>query len=275
MKSIPYEKFLGLFLCAVRLDELQTLAQMSTLPQPHRARNLSTSYYWNGEVIRSRSVSDIVLSGTVDVAAPSARLMADWEREISLHLSLEPGDVEALPLARARARWPDYRHCVQAVSDWTIALGLQDVLASSEVALMACRGTKYHHDGEQYGGAAFCNLFLSEDKGLDLHFASTGHRIPLVRGTAVIFDTGQPHAVIQRNGNCNGFNVADFPPDHDCTLVFLTWELPIENVHVGHALGITFDVNPSTASLLDDEQVWVNGARVSVCPDSGRWCQAD
>ena len=243
---------------------------MSVCPQPYRARNRLVSYYWSGETIRSRSVSDVVLSGTLDVPAPSARLVADWEREIVQHLGLDPGDVEALPLARARMRWPDYRHCVQAVADWTRTLGLGDVLAASDVALMACRGARYHHDGAQYGGAAFCNLFLSADRGLDVHFAGTGHRIPLVQGTVVIFDTGQPHAVIDRRSS-SGFNAADFPSERDCTQVFLTWELPIENVNVAHALQIAFDIDPSTAQLLDDEQVWLNGAQASVCPDSGRW----
>jgi hypothetical protein len=223
--------------------------------------------------MRSRSVSDVVLSATVDVPAPSARLVADWQREISLHLELEPGDVEALPLVRARARWSDYRRCVQAVSDWTHMLGLHEVLASADVALMACRGARYHHDGAQYGGTAFCNLFLSEDKGLDLHFPAADLRIPLRRGTVVVFDTGQPHAVIKRHGA--GFDAADFPPGQDCSLVFLTWELPIEDAAVGQALGISLDTDPSTALLLDDGQVWLNGAPVSVCPASGRWCRAD
>jgi hypothetical protein len=145
------------------------------------------------------------------------------------------------------------------------------VLASGDVALMACRGAKYHHDGAQYGGAAFCNLFLSEDRGQDLHFPATGLRIPLTRGTAVLFDTGQPHAVIQRRSA--GFNVADFPPEKDCTQIFLTWELPIENVNVAQALRIAFDIDPSTALQMEEEQVWLNGARSSVCPDSGRWRQ--
>lgn len=245
---------------------------MSRSPQPHHVPDLPTSYFWSGDAIRSRSVSDIVLSGTVDVPAPPARLLADWSRETSLRLALEPGDVEQLPLARARVRWPDYGRCVQAVSDWTRTLGLHEVLASSDVALMACRGTTYHHDGAHYDGAAFCNLFLSEDRGQDLHFPSTGHRIPLARGTVVIFDTGQPHAAIKRSSG--GFDVADFPPDQDCTQIFLTWELPVENVDVAHALQIAFDIAPSTASLLDDEQVWLNGAPASVCPDSGRWRQA-
>ena len=214
-----------------------------------------------------------MLSGTVDVPAPPARLLADREREISTRLGLEPGDVEALPLARARARWPDYRHCVHAVSDWTRTLGLQDVLVSCDVALMACRGAKYHHDGAHYGGAAFCNLFLSEDKGLDLHFPAAGHRIPLARGTVVIFDTGQPHAVIRRRSS--GFDAADFGPDQDCTQLFLTWELPIEHADVGRMLRVDFDIDPSTSVQLDEEQVWLNNARARVCPDSGRWCDAD
>jgi hypothetical protein len=230
-----------------------------------------TSYFRSGDAIRSRRVSDMVLTSTVDVPALPARLLADWEREISSRLVLEPGDVEEMPLARTRMRWPDYARSVRALSDWTSALGLPEVLASSDVALMACRGAKYHHDGAQYGGAAFCNLFLSEDKGLDLHFPYSGHRIPLTRGTAVIFDTGQPHGVIQRSSS--QFDVADFAPDQDRVQIFLTWELPIEDAQVGHALKIAFDVTPSSLLQPDAEQVWLNGEPAIVCPDSGRWCR--
>lgn len=210
---------------------------------PHNVQKLLVARFCSGETTRSRSVSDVVLSATLDVPAPPARLTADWERDISLRLQLEPGDVEPLPLPRARARWPDYGRCVQAASDWTRALGLHDVLAHSDVALMACRGARYHHDAEQYGGAAFCNLFLSEDVGLDVHFPAAGHRIALQRGTVLIFDTGQPHAVVRRGSS--SFDAADFAPDQDCTQVFLTWELPIEHADVTRALGIVFDVDPS------------------------------
>ena len=91
----------------------------------------------------------------------------------------------------------------------------------------------------------------------------------MVRGTVVLFDTGQPHAVIDRRST--GFDVADFPSGKDCTQVFLTWEIPIENADVGQALHIVFDIDPSNALRLTEEQVWLNGARVAVCPDSGRW----
>ena len=227
------------------------------------------AHFWHGDTIRSRSVSPVIHTATLNVPAPPARLLADWEREISVHLGLVPGDVEQLPLARTRARWPDVRRCVQAATDWTRALGLPDaLLADSDIALMTCRGARYHHDSAQYGGAAFLNLFLSDDKGLDLHFPRSGHRIPLVRGTAVMFDTGQPHAVISRHRN--SFDAGDFPPSLDCTLVFLTWELPIDHPQVAQALGISFDVDPSAAALVE-EQIQLNGASVQVCPETGRW----
>ncbi len=243
---------------------------MSASLQSPDVQKLLVSYCWHGDSLRSRSVSDVVLSNVLDVPAPSARLLADWQRDMALRLDLEPGDVEPLPLARARARWPEYRRCVQAVSDWTRALGLGETLAGCDVALMACRGARYHHDGAHYGAFAFCNLFLGEDKGLDLHFPATGRRIPLVRGTAVIFDTGQPHGVIARGSS--GFEAGDFSPEHDCTQVFLTWELPVEDGDVARALGIAWDTDPSGAVLLEEEQVWRGGAPATVCPASGQWC---
>jgi hypothetical protein len=226
-------------------------------------------YYRSGDALRSRSVGAVVLSAQLSVPAPSPSLTADWDREIGQRLGLEPGDVEPLPLARARARWPDYRRCVQTLSDWTHSLGLPGLLASCDVALMACRGAKYHHDAAHYGGMAFCNLFLSEDRGLDLHFPATGQRIALRRGTAVVFDTGQPHAVIERSGD--GFRGEDFARELNRNQVFLSWELPIEQAGVAQGLGVDFDIDPANALLLDEEQLWRNGASACVCPDSGRW----
>ena len=237
--------------------------------QPPQTPPRPTSYFWHGEALRSRGVSGLVFDGWVDVPAPPLRLVADWQRDISQRLCLAPGDVEPLPLARARVRWPDYAGCVQAAAGWARALGLQEVLASSDVALMACRGARYHFDAAHYGGMAFCNLFLSEDRGLDLHFPATGQRIALRRGTVVIFDTAQPHAVIARSSS--GFDEADFSEGQDVSQIFLTWELPLENACVAHLLKIDFDIDPTTAARLQDEQVWVNGARARVCPQTGQF----
>jgi len=227
-----------------------------------------TSYFWSGDVIRSRSVSARVATATLDVPEAPARLAADWAREIESRLALEPGDVEQMPLARTMTRWPDYGLCLKAMRDWTAALGLGDVLASSDIALMACRGARYHHDGMQYGSAAFCNLFISEDKGLDLIYPGTGQRIALTRGTAVLFDTCQPHGVVPRGAS--RFAEADFPDARDLSQVFLTWELPIEDARVASALGIAFDV-AADAARQDEEQVRGDGVRLGVRPDCGAW----
>jgi hypothetical protein len=227
-----------------------------------------TSYFWSGDSLRSRSVGRSIPTGTLEVPALPARLLADCAREIT-RLGLAPGDVEPLSLARARTRWPGYRQCVQAVADWAQPQGLPDLLASSDVALMACRGAPYHHDSGQYGAAAFCNLFLSEDKGQDLHFPAAGLRMPLRRGTVVVFDTGQPHAVIPRHSN--RFDPAGFASGHDDTQLFLSWELPIEDPHVAAALQLHFDTDPATAAQLTEAQLWRHGAPAVLCPESGQW----
>jgi hypothetical protein len=221
--------------------------------------------------MRSRSVSFFTLHSTLEIPAAPARLLADWHREASTHLCLESGGVEQLPLPRMRRMWPEHSVCLQAMRAWTRAVGLQDLLMNSEMALMASRGARYHHDGAQYGGMAFCNLFMSEDQGLDLHFPLIDTRIPLTRGTAVVFDTGQPHAVIRRGSS--GFDAADFA-DEQCTQVFLTWELPIENEALAQSLHIAFDTDPGTALHMTDEGIRVNGAAVKLCADTGRWLPA-
>lgn len=221
-----------------------------------------------GDTLRSRTVSDILLTGLLELPTPPARLIADWQRE-TLRLGLEAGDVEPLSLARSRTRWPGYQLYLQAMSDWMDSLGLSGLLEHSELALMACRGARYHHDAAQYGSAAFCNLLLSDDRGQDLHFPATGQRIPLQRGRVVIFDTAQPHAVIGRHKA--NFDPDDFPAGADCSQVFLSWELPIEQAELARALGIDFDIDPATAARLDQEQVWLDGTPASLCPDSGRW----
>lgn len=246
-----------------------TVAKPVHPPQTKLSPKGATAFYGSDRPLRSRSVSDRVRFGKVEVPEPPPALVAHWRREACENLALEPGDVEELALARGRGRWYDYGRCIQAAAQWTRTLGLQDLLASSDVALMACRGAHYHHDGEQYGGSAFCNLFLSEDQALDLHFPLSGQRIALHRGTLVVFDTGQPHGVIARHHD--HFDPMDFPPGQDFTQLFLTWELSIEAPALAQVLGISFDTSPVTALQLAEPQVWHQGLPGAVCPHTGRW----
>ena len=226
-------------------------------------------HYPSGDALRSRRVGTAVLHGTLDLPTPPARLTAEWKRDTSALLGLEPGDVEQLSLARTRLRWPGLRHGVRAAAEWTASMGLGTVLESADIALMTCRGARYHHDGAQYGASAFCNLFLSDDAGLDLHFPHLELRIALVRGTAVVFDTGQPHAVVERGRDV--FDASDFPAQRDCDQVFLTWELPIECAEVAAALQVAFDVDGASHGGPLDAQVRLDGVASEVCAASGRW----
>ena len=248
---------------------------MSTTPPSPTSQDALVSCFWSGDTLRSRSVSARVFTGVVDVPAPPLRLTADWQRETTARLHLEPGSVESLSIPRscASGRWPDYARCKDAASTWARSLGIQDGLDACEIALMACRGARYHHDGEQYGGAVFLNVFLNDDQHLDLHFPLTGQRIPLSRGLAVLFDTGQPHAVIDRGAS--GFDVAHFPPERDCTLVFLTWELPVEQADVAQLMQIGFDTDTTAASQLEDGQLMLRDAPATLCVNSGRWLLPD
>ena len=229
------------------------------------------AYYLDGEAssIRSRSVSNRVVSGVIDLPTLPARLVSDWQRDLVTQLPLAPGEVGSLSLPRARSRWPTYRNSVQAVSDWLRRHGLDGDLTCAEVALMACRGAHYHHDAALYGGSVFCNLFVSEDRGQDVHFPIANVRIPLRPGTVLLFDTAQPHAVIKRSADA--FDAADFTDYPAAAPIFLTWELPLGHGGVLSALGIQTDVEPATAQQLETPQLRWDGVVVEICQKSGRW----
>lgn len=228
-----------------------------------------TASFRSGNAVRSRSVGTRLPSAILDVPTPPARLLADWQREASVHLGLEPGDIEALPLARTRLRWPELRLCIDAVTRWLLALGVPDMLDSCAMALMASRGTRYHHDGARYGSKAFCNLFVSEVGGTDFHFPAAAQRLALARGTAVLFDPCQPHAIVRHGAQ--GFDEADFAAAHEPPQVFLTWELPMEDARIQAALGVAFEAPGVPAAQPAADQVWRNGAPLRICPRTGRW----
>jgi len=228
-----------------------------------------TARFHNGERLYCRTVSAVLLADVLDIPPPPARLHADWRREITQQMDLQPGDIDTLPLGRTRLRWPQLQSCVAAVEQWLGALGVPDVLGSAEMALMGSRGTPYHHDGAQYGGAAFCNLFLSAGSAVDFHFPAAGHRLALGPGTVVVFDTCQPHALIRRGAR--GFAAADFAGADQVPLVFLTWELPISHAAIAQRLGIRLEGEHCAGAPDAPPGLLRNGALATLCPRTGEW----
>jgi len=234
--------------------------------------DLLSAVFRSGDVMRRRTVGVIVRTAVLEVPTPPAPLLADWHRDVSRQLGLEAGDIEPLAIGRTRLRWPQLRHCLDAVRQWPGVATMADALAGADPALMASRGTRYHHDGALYGGKAFCNLFLSDERETELHFPATGRRIALTRGTVLLFDPCQPHAIIRRGSR--GFDAAGFAPERLPPQVFLTWELPIEHSEVAAAVGVHVDVGPPPDALAQDEQVLCNGKALALCPATGAWLPA-
>lgn len=225
------------------------------------------AYYRDALQLRSRSVGASVLQGRVPLPALPQRLCTDWDEQV--REALAPGNVEPLSLPRARLRWPGYRQSLQAVSDWTTSIGLPDLLTGVDPALMVCRGARYHHDAVRYGAYAFCNLIVRAARPLDLHFPSAGLRMPLETGTVVLFDTGQPHAVLPRGAS--RFDAADFPQGIDDSLVFLTWEVPLQRAGLADRLGSVPDADPAMASRLRAPQLHHQGRPARLCAATGQW----
>lgn len=231
------------------------------------------AHYQQGEDLWRRNVSPVVLSGQIEVPELPRHLLATWGREWAEQPGVESGDVEQLVLARARRAWPGYRASVNAVSNWLDSLGLPAVLEQAtidgDLALMACQGARYHHDAGQYGGKAFCNLFLTDTPDCEVHFPAIGHRIALKRGTVMVFDTCQPHGVV-RKGQA-GFDAADFVGAINCMAVFLTWELPIDNTAVRRVFQVDSEADNRLETKALGGCVTRNDKSLEVCPGTGQW----
>ena len=169
----------------------------SSLPPKECDRLRGASTYWLRHTFGTRAIArevplDVIqtqmghasIQTTTEIygRAPSGGALMSWPRLLGERRSAlgRGGRTRATGQADSRlgkrhrpALGPGAGRCRRT------ALGASAyALAASDVALMACRGAKYHHDG----AAAFCNLFLSEDRGLDLHFPATGQRIRCAGG---------------------------------------------------------------------------------------------
>lgn len=223
----------------------------------------------NETAVLHRPVSLECHSAHLSIPAPPRALVADWRREILGQLGLEPGDIDVMPLARTRRRWAQMPMAIDAVGKWLLALDMPDVLQHVEPALMGCRGTPYHHDGERYGDKVFCNLFLGPDADVDLHMPAAGVRLPVHDGTVVLFDPSQPHALVRRSSA--GFATSDFADGAHQSQVFLTWELPLANAVVARSLGLPgvgVPADPARAT-----GIWCGDQPLCLCAATGE-CRA-
>lgn len=106
---------------------------------------------------------------------------------------------------------------------------------ASHVAL-TCSAVAFHHDLSLHPGNVFCVTWLGPEESLDLVFAHLNMRVPLLLGTVVVFDAGQPHAVIDRQATA--YAPADYASHPLCTC--LSVDLSARNATVQQAMSISF-----------------------------------
>lgn len=260
------------------------------MPQPPASHPPLTAHYaLDGQRWR-RPVSARTWSATLTLPPCPVAVLAEWTRCVQHELALAPGDVEVLPWGQTRRRWPAYRGCADAAAQALAGQGLDGLLADSPPTLMVCLGARYHHDAEQYGEAVFCNLFLCDEAGLDLHFPLSGQRLPLQRGTLVLFDPSQPHGVVARHSL--GFEAPALSPAALAGQVFLSWELSLDHAALRDFMGTAIARDdppdglpadppddppgplctaPTGPALGPGTALRWAGVPGGVCPDTGDW----
>lgn len=141
-----------------------------------------------------RTVSERIEVGRVRVPVAQERITARWRRELQIHVK-NPGDVDSV-YSHNIFMFPANEKLVESVFSWLQKQGLPDLREQAQVNVVGCKAAHFHHDISGFSDSLFCVVWLEEARGLDLVFPESKRRIPLEKGTVVLFDAAQPHGVI-------------------------------------------------------------------------------
>lgn len=137
-----------------------------------------------------RTISPVVLTELLAIpplkGTDSARWDAHWHE-----FNRTPGNI--LPITPGFGT--DLLQQDAALEAWTAGQGFAGVM--DNCSLHACAGSGFHTDADFFPDSVFCICWLSEPAGWDLYFPFLDRRVPLERGTVVLFDSAQPHGVVQ------------------------------------------------------------------------------
>lgn len=141
---------------------------------------------------KSRTISNKIIQGHLDLTPMTAELNDEWSTHIGRMGFMGKGEVANLgtetTLVTAEAQ--------QAINAWLDSHGIRCTPHRSLAVPLACTGATFHHDAQSYAEEVFCVVWLSDNTPWDLYFPFLGVRIPLQYGTTVLFDAAQPHGVL-------------------------------------------------------------------------------
>lgn len=216
----------------------------------------------------ARAVSDTVLSTQLAIPPIAPDIASHWATSACKLALYNIGDVCALQGVSLDA-WPGYKAAEYAAGAWAAQAGFAPALEQAKVSLLACLGASFHDDSNGFVEDGFCVLWLSPDTELDLYFPHTGKRIELAHGTAVVFDSCQPHGVVERGES--SWSGARHYEREDPTQLFLSWDMSLEHRCLREALGIKlFSEGPTGSHFMGPN---LNNVPVSVDRHTGAWLE--
>ncbi|WP_146039499.1 MULTISPECIES: hypothetical protein [unclassified Variovorax] len=92
----------------------------------------------------------------------------------------------------------------ESMRAWLATFGIRKADFVDAGTLNACEGSTFHEDSQAYGNEFFCIQWLEHTDPWDLVFPESGIRIPLSRGSTVLFDPANVHGVVGRG--CSQFD---------------------------------------------------------------------
>lgn len=148
---------------------------------------------FEGQVGEYRTISDRILSGKIKVPADQVKSADAWKK-LQTHCT-NPADIRAID-ADIIKKHPLSPALLESAYAWLHATGLPDISDSVAASGALCKAALCHHDISGFGDNILCIVWLEKSAGLELVFPQLARRIPLHLGTIVVFDAGQPHAVL-------------------------------------------------------------------------------
>lgn len=228
-----------------------------------------------------RTVSDIVRVTRLAMPQVEESVFASWALAAGAYCSCDPGDVVALATLRANGcaalsegritPVPGFADVWQQVVCFGETFGMGEAILKAEPVLLAIQaGAHFHHDGDSFESSVFCVVWLEEYAGLELVFPHLEQRIPLERGTVILFDAGQPHGVVDA-GKATSTDDMVLLSSARSLQFFLSFD--IEVVTTGLASVMGFELRTTEAH----QETWGGSARLGgkfrgeVCPVTGAW----
>jgi hypothetical protein len=153
----------------------------------------------------TRTISSTVISGRVSLPPLSDAENDKWSEHIG-----GVGFTEIGAIANFGEKTELITPVIQrAIDDWLWAQNIRATRRYPAVPL-ACTGTGFHHDANDYYDQIFCVVWLSEDTPWDVYFPFIDKRIRLEYGAIFVFDSGQPHGVVPHGATKFDFDTFEY-----------------------------------------------------------------